>query len=719
MEVSKNFRYRSYFLLGKKDFIEERPVEQGVLHQAEWRKSAPLFFNTLTINLDNPFLRLEAEKGQDLLYKGEMVSSIAARENHPGKTVIAAINADFWGKNHIPIGLFVDDGAIFKGPYDKRSVFMVDKDGVPHIVKVGMEININAGGAVLPIKDINPPDITDDALIFTPRYGDSVKFPSPRTIFVLKQTNPEFLPNQPCEVVVEDILKSQTETACPDGRILLIPPAASSQSFDEKLQKGGKASLNVKLNGFDKPVVLAIGGAPRLVRDGNISVEWGEEEIGESFSTTFHPRTAVGISRDKKTVFLVTVDGRQPSLSIGINLQDLAQYMKELGAWDAMNLDGGGSSTMWVRNEVTNRPSDATGPRMCSNALLVTSAAPVGSPAHLDPGWDALRVPPKAALKINPAILDEHYNPLPLSSIDWDIEGDIGKIKNGIFTASQNQGKGSLKGRVAGTQVSQFIDMEIAEPKEILVTPEIVMMKSGESVKLKIEAIDSEGEILYILPHMIAVNKPDQIEWNPGKGILSCNIPGKYSLSLSIGGIEKEIPVYVDYFKTEVIDGFEDPKQVELKVTNCDQEKTKISRDETNKKEGTSSLRIDYDMLQGGTSAVYLNINRVIPGRPYKVGVWIRGDGKEQWLRGILSDTDGEEFLVDFTDGTKGIFWNDEWRYVDITLAGLTPKWTNPQAKPDYPLSLKQLYLVQTRDAKKSAGSILLDAFSAEYPMEE
>lgn len=723
MEVSKNFRYRSYFLLGKKEFVEERPVEQGVLHRVEWRKSAPRFFSTLTIDLNNPHLRLEAEKGQDLLYKGEMVPSIAARENQPGKTVVAAINADFWGKKHMPIGLFADDGTIFKGPHPKRSVFLVDKDGVPHIVKVGMEINVNVGGAMLPIKDINPPDINENALIFTPRYGDSVKFPSPRDVFVLKQIDPEFLPNMPCEVVVEDILKSQTEMTCPEGCILLIPPASTSpsQSFEEKLQKGGKATVHVKLDGFDKPVVMAVGGMPRIIRDGNISVEWSEEEIRESFSTTFHPRTAIGISRDKKTVFFVTVDGRQPSHSIGINLEDLAEYMKELGAWDAMNLDGGGSSTMWVRNEVANRPSDATGPRVCSNALLVTSTAQVGPPAHLNLGWETLRIPPKAVLNIKPTILDEHYNPLALFlySIDWDMEGDIGKMEKGIFTASQNQGKGTLKARIAGTQISQTISVEVAKPKKIFVTPEIVMMKSGESIKMNIEAITLEGNNLYLLPHMIMVKKPEQVEWDSEEGVLSCDIPGKYSLNLSIGGIGKEIPVYVDYFNTEVIDDFDDPKQVELKVTNCDQEKTKISREETIKKQGTSSLRLDYDMLKGGTSAVYLNINRVIPGRPYKVGVWIRGDGKEQWLRGILSDTDGEEFLVDFTDGTKGIFWKDEWRYVDITLSGLSPKWTNPQAKPDYPLSLKQLYLVQTREAKKSAGSILLDAFSAEYPMEE
>lgn len=718
IEILHNFRYRPYFLLGKKDFVEERPVEQGVLHRAEWKKNDPRFFNTLTIKLDNPFLQLEAEKGQDMLHKGERVASIASRENQPGKTVIAAINADFWGKSHRPIGLFVDDNTIFKGPHAKRSAFIVDKEGVPHIVKVGMEISITAGGAALSINDVNPQDIGEDAQIFTPRYGDSVKFPSPRDVFILKQIDPEFLPNQPCKVLVENILKSQTETAFPDEKTLLFTPGSSPQSFMEKLRKGEKAVLLAKLNGFDKPIVMAVGGIPRLVRDGKISVELAEEEIGESFSTTFHPRTALGISKDKKTVFFVTVDGRQPSLSIGINLDYLAWYMKDLGAWDAMNLDGGGSSTMWVRGEVTNRPSDATGPRVCSNALLVTSSAPLGAPAHLNPGFDMLRVPANASLKLKPQVFDERYNPLPSDSLSWKIEGNIGTIKDGVFTSSENPAQGSLAARIKGTQASGEMPVLVAKPKEIFVSPEIVMMKKGDPTRLNIEAVDSTGEYLYLLPHMITVNKPMGLEWDAAKGMLSSSLSGKYSLNLSIGGVEKEIPVYVDHFKTEVIDDFENPEKLELTVTKCSEDKTKISREEKNKKAGAASIRLDYDMLHGGTSAVYLNINRAIPGRPYKIGVWIWGDGKEQWLRGILTDQDGEEFLVDFTEGTKGIFWKDEWRFVEITLSGLPPKWTNPGAKPDYPLSLKQLYLVQTREEKKSAGSILLDALSAQYPKE-
>ena len=90
---------------------------------------------------------------------------------------------------------------------------------------------------------------------------------------------------------------------------------------------------------------------------------------------TRHPRTAVGIAANGKRVILVVVDGRRAGYSDGMTLRELAGLMMSLGARDALNLDGGGSTTMAVTNpetgalEVVNRPSDATGERTVGDAL--------------------------------------------------------------------------------------------------------------------------------------------------------------------------------------------------------------------------------------------------------------------------------------------------------------------------------------------------------------
>ncbi len=83
-----------------------------------------------------------------------------------------------------------------------------------------------------------------------------------------------------------------------------------------------------------------------------------------------HPRTAVGFNADE--ILLVTVDGRQKDWSVGMTMVELARLMAELGCTEALNLDGGGSTTAWVDGEVVNRPSDG-GQRRIANALLVIS----------------------------------------------------------------------------------------------------------------------------------------------------------------------------------------------------------------------------------------------------------------------------------------------------------------------------------------------------------
>jgi exopolysaccharide biosynthesis protein len=122
---------------------------------------------------------------------------------------------------------------------------------------------------------------------------------------------------------------------------------------------------------------LVIGGWPRIVRDG-IVVAGDAPTIEGTISRNAearHPRSAVGVSRDGATLLLVTVDGRQEK-SVGMTLVELAGLMRQLGAWQAMNFDGGGSTTMVVGGAVVNVPSDPAGEREVGNALLVVRKKP-------------------------------------------------------------------------------------------------------------------------------------------------------------------------------------------------------------------------------------------------------------------------------------------------------------------------------------------------------
>jgi hypothetical protein len=129
----------------------------------------------------------------------------------------------------------------------------------------------------------------------------------------------------------------------------------------------------------------AIGGHPQILRDGEVLDQSGD------LCTVRHPRSALGLSQDGHTLYLFVVDGRS-SRSIGMTCEEEASMLRELGAWNAINLDGGGSSTMWVRGEgVLNATSDGA-PRTVSNHLGVnaTGSGIPGSCMPYEPEEDVL-----------------------------------------------------------------------------------------------------------------------------------------------------------------------------------------------------------------------------------------------------------------------------------------------------------------------------------------
>jgi exopolysaccharide biosynthesis protein len=107
-------------------------------------------------------------------------------------------------------------------------------------------------------------------------------------------------------------------------------------------------------------VTTAIGGGPTLVRDG-VAQQWSNLQMR-------HPRSALGYSKDY--IYLVVVDGRQFNVSDGMTFPELATFMVKLGCEQAMNLDGGGSSMLWISGQIISNPSEGQ-ERPSANALVV------------------------------------------------------------------------------------------------------------------------------------------------------------------------------------------------------------------------------------------------------------------------------------------------------------------------------------------------------------
>lgn len=176
-----------------------------------------------------------------------------------------------------------------------------------------------------------------------------------------------------------------------------------------------------------------VSGHPGIVKNGEVNAP------GSDLCTARHPRTAAGISKDGRTLYLAVVDGRT-SISVGMTCNELGSLMTELGAWSAINLDGGGSSAMWVRGlGVVNSPSDGA-QRVVGNHLGVFASG-AGDPGSCDRSWEESTVQGDA------------YDASTTTDIDGDGDADVCvRGPSGIECALADAG--ALTSTIAGPALS-------------------------------------------------------------------------------------------------------------------------------------------------------------------------------------------------------------------------------------------------------------------------
>ncbi|WP_433748367.1 phosphodiester glycosidase family protein [Falsibacillus pallidus] len=189
------------------------------------------------------------------------------------------------------------------------------------------------------------------------------------------------------EIVLDDLgnvvsTRDSRGGAIADGQTVLSATGEAADWLKEQAKSKQVWTLSNKVYNNGKELEIQKGmdivnGGPSLLHQGKIDIDAKEEGFDWSsdfyyhFALYRHPRTLVGVKADGH-ILLVTIDGRNPKNSIGVNFEESAELLKELGAVDGMNLDGGGSSTMVVNGKLVNHPSDATGERPIGDGILIS-----------------------------------------------------------------------------------------------------------------------------------------------------------------------------------------------------------------------------------------------------------------------------------------------------------------------------------------------------------
>ena len=339
------------------DTVTTETLAPGVQLHHLVRIATPLRADVLDIDLA-ACVSVRAVKGAATAV-GRATTSDLLRGLSAADRPIAAVNADFFSfaPPGVPVGALVQAGRVFAGPV-KRPVLAFDAKGAPFIGTLTVSGSIATSRVRIPVVSWNRPTangigITDAA------WGQPLDT-------LTRPGAMQLVPLGASRYVIAALPASHNGLARGDTLMLVGSARASLIEHDT-------VRVDVALG----PIMPreAVGGNPLLVSDSSIVATI--DKAGDAAFRGVNPRTAAGFAANGRRLLLVVIDGRRAGYSAGTTTRETAALMRDLGASEAVNLDGGGSTAMVVRDAATgtlrvvNKPSDATGERPVADALAV------------------------------------------------------------------------------------------------------------------------------------------------------------------------------------------------------------------------------------------------------------------------------------------------------------------------------------------------------------
>ncbi len=357
------------------------------IYRYEWDVETCVLY-VAEMSRQEPTLHFEVALANAQVLGKETVRSIAKRRTQRGdRKVVVAVNGGFGvlgdmrGYGGVLESLHIQDGELITQPTDTDACFGVTETGEFLSTPVQMKASIQIGNDSLEIGCINQRRLDGcKVILYTPRLGESTRTNRRRGKEIsLSGLQLPLTPNYTHPYQVKSVSSDGNSAIPQDGAILWISTQEKDPSVNQ-LITGASGKLTVTLSPPEwNQVQHAIGGRLRLLRNGKINqilVDKHNKEKkhvpgkrSQELNLSHEPRTALGYNKEK--LFLVVADGRQPKYSTGLTLYELSSILIELGATEAINLDGGSSSTFVVNNQVINKPS-GNREREVLNAVFIT-----------------------------------------------------------------------------------------------------------------------------------------------------------------------------------------------------------------------------------------------------------------------------------------------------------------------------------------------------------
>ncbi|MEU7479691.1 phosphodiester glycosidase family protein [Lentzea sp. NPDC042327] len=590
---------------------------------------------------------------------------------------VAAVNGDFFdiGNSNAPEGVGVRDGRLVKSGHGRA--VGIDAAGVGSVMETFFEGTLNG---VHRITQLNSAQIDVDGIgVFTPLWGG---YSRARAVQGAADT---------AEVRVSgDVVE---EVGAPGDRPIsgyVLVGRDRGAGVLRQLKPGDRVEVTYASRTSDgSEPVTAIGGRQLLVKDGrNVAPV-----------DALHPRTAVGFSRDGRKMVLLTVDGRQGAHLPGLDLRDLADTMIELGAHNALNLDGGGSSTMLAREpgstalKVVNTPSDGA-ERPVANGLALY--APPGSGRltgfHVQPADQ--RVFPGLTRRITVRGHDETFGPatsphLTRATGGWAV-GDT-------FHAAQRPGKASFTVHKGSTHKTVGLTV-LGELARLAPAEQRISLAPDGRKPLRINGFDAAGysapieradldldydrSVVDVTPDLQVVAK------KPGATTIRARAQGREALTaVTVGAAD------------ELLAPFDDAPQWSFGSARA----TGSAAPEPAGHTGTG-LRLSYDFTRStGTRTAYavppkpLRVN----GQPLELSAWVHGSARGEWTAFTVTDASGQSRSL----YGPHITWTG-WQRLSVPVPG----------ELEFPIAVTRFYAIETKADRSYRGELVVDDITARVP---
>lgn len=700
-------------LYEKKD---KQTIAQGLTYEKSTRmySSGWMDVYVLTMDASEEDLALDVIEATDK-YGGKATVETLAKTNG----VVAAVNGDFFGSGTIKssMGQVAGEGGIvaaqnyYNGSENRYAGFYIDKYGIPFVdyIKTTMSFyNTSNGSTELGAKN----KITD---FDKPVYFDRKAITSTSTIdaYFVKMT----------KIVVENgiitYISNPGETVdVPENGYIIVMSRASREKEIGKYSVGMKVGFT-ETNKFvfrgDKPVSdLSVGlsGGGEILRAGQV-VSTGLI-IGKNAN---NPRTMIGVNQDKSKIFLVCIDGRKNGK--GATHAEAAAILKEYGIYDAIHLDGGGSTTMAVQTknstqpQIVNVPSEGS-QRAVANGVGIRVNGQAGVPARLEPyvgETDESIMFKDFVGKIYVNVYDGQLKPLEVDVDKLSFSCDLdGKWEDNSFIPAET-GKGTVTVKYdIGTDepLVGTVDINVLKGAAALrVGADSYSLGVGDSSVLTASLLNRDGYSLEC--------DPDKITWtvsNEDVGHIEGDkfvADGEGNCIVTGTGYDVSSSMTISVGKRLVaLNSFEAPRDLvmyyhpEGEVSGSAETDNKVSYD------GNASIRIDYKFKENQTTtqAVYASLEKNNIPFPYGVSdfnIWYKGDGSDNELKAVILYGNGQSADVTITSNLN----SKDWRMATVRLPeGVTES-----------VYINKFYVssLNTTDVD-TQGSVYIDYLSAQAP---